>query len=101
MVYIWLYLVIYVTFRKKRDIVAEWLRRWIANPLLFEHEISKLSDVERGLFAVTLYFIFSLTVQIWQSLYTCINFYAPVTGKPTDKEMVSSILLKYNHLSGG
>jgi hypothetical protein len=27
------------------DIVAEWLRRWIANPLLFERESSNLSDV--------------------------------------------------------
>ena len=25
--------------------MAEWLRRWIANPLLFERESSNLSDV--------------------------------------------------------
>ena len=28
------------------DIVAEWLRRWIANPLLYERESSNLSDVD-------------------------------------------------------
>ena len=28
------------------DIVAEWLRRWIANPLLIERESSNLSDVK-------------------------------------------------------
>ena len=28
------------------DTVAEWLRRWIANPLLFERESSNLSSVE-------------------------------------------------------
>ena len=28
------------------DTVAEWLRRWIANPLLFECESSNLSGVE-------------------------------------------------------
>ena len=28
------------------DIVAEWLRRWIANPLFIERESSNLSDVE-------------------------------------------------------
>ena len=28
-----------------QDIVAEWLRRWIANPLLIERESSNLSDV--------------------------------------------------------
>ena len=28
-----------------QDIVAEWLRRWIANPLFFERESSNLSDV--------------------------------------------------------
>ena len=27
------------------DTVAEWLRRWIANPLLFERESSNLSGV--------------------------------------------------------
>ena len=28
------------------DTVAEWLRRWIANPLLFERESSNLSSVD-------------------------------------------------------
>ena len=28
-----------------QDIVAEWLRRWIANPLLFERVSSNLTDV--------------------------------------------------------
>ena len=28
-----------------QDIVAEWLRRWIANPLLFERVSSNLIDV--------------------------------------------------------
>ena len=28
------------------DNVAEWLRRWIANPLFFERESSNLSVVE-------------------------------------------------------
>ena len=32
--------------RCNTDILAEWLRRWIANPLLFERESSNLSDVE-------------------------------------------------------
>ena len=42
------YVFMYVIFRVKRDIVAEWLRRWIANPLLFERESSYLSDVGHG-----------------------------------------------------
>jgi len=29
-----------------QDIVAEWLRRWIANPLLFERASSNLADVD-------------------------------------------------------
>ena len=29
-----------------KDIVAEWLRRWIANPLFFERVSSNLTDVE-------------------------------------------------------
>jgi hypothetical protein len=31
--------------RLDQDNVAEWLRRWIANPLLFERESSNLSVV--------------------------------------------------------
>ena len=31
---------------RKQDTVAEWLRRWIANPLLFERESSNLSGVD-------------------------------------------------------
>ena len=32
-----------------QDIVAEWLRRWIANPLLFERVCSNHTDVENFL----------------------------------------------------
>ena len=31
---------------RHKDSVAEWLRRWIANPLLFERESSNLSAVD-------------------------------------------------------
>jgi hypothetical protein len=35
------------------DIVAEWLRRWIANPLLFERASSNLADVDSSFVRVT------------------------------------------------
>jgi hypothetical protein len=38
------------------DTVAEWLRRWIANPLLFERESSNLSGV-----AIFIYFYYKLS----------------------------------------
>ena len=34
------------------DSVAEWLRRWIANPLLFERASSNLATVEILLFCI-------------------------------------------------
>ena len=34
-----------------KDSVAEWLRRWIANPLLFERASSNLATVDRFYFA--------------------------------------------------
>ena len=42
-----LFVFIYLEFnRENRDIVAEWLRRWIANPLLIERVSSNLTDVD-------------------------------------------------------
>ena len=36
-----------------KDIVAEWLRRWIANPLFIERVSSNLTDVDNLLVACT------------------------------------------------
>jgi hypothetical protein len=42
--------IVYVAY----DIVAEWLRRWIANPLLFECVSSNPTDVESLLLILVL-----------------------------------------------
>ena len=44
-----------VSFIAKQDNVAEWLRRWIANPLLFERASSNLAVVD-SFFAHVTYF---------------------------------------------
>ena len=47
--------------RAGSDSVAEWLRRWIANPLLFERENSNLSAVDI-LFQINLCTITALSI---------------------------------------
>ena len=47
---------------KDSDTVAEWLRRWIANPLLFERVSSNLTGVDILPFAAVLHYQESMMI---------------------------------------
>jgi hypothetical protein len=48
--------------------VAEWLRRWIANPLLYERESSNLSSVE--LYVLFMALLVESFFSLWGSLFS-------------------------------
>ena len=58
---------------RRLDSVAEWLRRWIANPLLFERESSNLSDVEFFLLFLAIITHYTDIILIIKSTLTDIN----------------------------
>ena len=57
-----------------KDSVAEWLRRWIANPLLFERESSNLSAVDI-LFQINLCTATALSIFSSKPSYRGLRFY--------------------------